>query len=178
MSWDGTDLDLRRLNNGMRNKLIATILVAGAAALQAQPAPAKPLKPLSILVGEWIENPGKGGMVRFAFEAGGSVLVGRARATRTGPWSELIVVYADGLEGEVRADSFEGTRPPIHYKLVIAEAGVIQFQAKDYRLTYRKTGVGRLQYLLEAAKPDQPGGYSVEASGTLTVGTLVRPLSK
>jgi len=167
--------------------MFLTLIGAASAgvSLSAQPIPDKPLQPLALLVGKWTAIPGgadsgSAGAVQFSYDAGGSVLVGRARNGLTGPWTEMMVVYAEGNGGGVRAESFEPGRPPIHYRLAAAETDMVQFvgEAGDYRLTYRKSAGSRLEYVLESARPDRPGSFRVEASGTLAQTALVRPLAQ
>ena len=150
-----------------------------AAALSfAQTAVNPGLEPLRMLTGAWSTNHSNDG-VEFRYDLGGQVIIGRAKPDVAGAnWSEMIVVYTEGIGHEVKADSFDSREQVIHYQLAAANGKMVQFISPKFRLTYEKSGPAELSWSLETARPERPGEYTVRSSGFLERVMTVRPLSE
>ena len=137
------------------------------------------LDPFKILLGKWTEGEAT---VDFYYDVGGQVVIGRARTSPSpGPPRELIVIYSEGAENQVRADSFDVDRQVIHYRLESSDANNIHLvsDASGRHLIYQKLDFNHLLYRFQTSPPGQPNALTTTAKGMLTrAAGLVRPLSE
>jgi hypothetical protein len=157
----------------------APILIALVVAL-AQPArPADRFAPLAFLIGEWTGagsgSPGQGsGGFSFLPDQDGKILIRTNRADYPAAngrpaysHTDLMIVYQDSGESQLRAIYFDTEDHVIHYTVEPAPDGAsVRFLSPSYRLTYRKTGPDTLALQFEIAPPDKPGVFQTYIDAT------------
>jgi hypothetical protein len=133
-----------------------SLLLLAAACLSAQPA--DPWKAIQFLTGEWVGEgagaPGESaGACSFTFDLQRKILVRKSYAeSSTFRHEDSMVVY---LEKDLKAIYFDSEGHVIHYT-VEADSDSVRFVSEQYRLTYRKTGEGKLSLDFDMAPPGKP----------------------
>jgi len=141
------------------------------------------LRPLGFLLGTWVGEgsgaPGSGvGSVEFMSEAAGRVLVRRNHAEYPATADRPAIVHDDYMmafrspDAGVQAVYADNEGHVIHYVVRAGEDTVTMMSdtaapGPRYRLSYRRTGGGRLFNTFEIAPPGKPDAFSVYVQGTL-----------
>jgi hypothetical protein len=157
-----------------------TLFALGLLPSFAQSAkPADRWAPLNFLIGEWTGEggggPGQGsGGFSFLPDQDGKILIRKNRAEypaakdrAASSHTDLMIVYKEEGESKLRAIYFDTEDHVIHYTVEpSADGNSVEFLSKNYRLTYRKTGVDTVAIKFEISPADKPGDFRtyIEAS--------------
>ena len=154
----------------MQRILAALLIIAGSAAMIAQP---DPLAALRFVIGEWqaIDTPpGESGSFTFTLAAGGHAIVRTNQAdyaaTPEHPASrheDLLVIYSE--TGSLKADYFDSEGHVIRYGVTMRAPNVVvlvsapNLREPRYRLTYTAGAGGVLLGSFETAPPGSPDAF-------------------
>jgi hypothetical protein len=141
------------------------LVLVAAGCLGAQTA--DPWKPLQLLAGEWVGegtgSPGESaGACSFAFDLQRKVMIRKSYAESPSfRHDDLMVIYLESKS--LKAMYFDSEDHVIQYTV---EAGpdFVKFLDNQYRLTYRKSGEGRLAMDFDVAPPGKPFANYIHAT--------------
>ena len=158
---------------------LAVLCLALSPLVAQPPKPADRFAPLAFLIGEWTGvgsgAPGQGsGGFSFLPDQDGKILVRKNRADYPAAngrpafsHTDLMIVYKDDGEPQLRAIYFDTEDHVIHYSVEPSPDGSsVRFLSKNFRLTYRKTGPDTLAIKFEISPLDKPGDFRAYIDAT------------
>ncbi|MBZ5611016.1 MAG: hypothetical protein LAP38_22355 [Acidobacteriia bacterium] len=163
----------------MALKTCTAMLVLAAVPAFAQPASPDRFAPLAFLIGDWTGqgsgSPGQGsGGFSFLPDQDGKIIVRKNRADYPAAngrpafsHTDLMIVYKDDADSQLRAIYFDTEDHVIHYTVEPSPDGAsVRFLSASYRLTYRKTGPDTIALKFEISPPDKPGAFQTYIEAT------------